>query len=489
MIVICHLGFDGRPSKRARCYLREACSALFLAASGHSGCDLFHERRRRRARASAPSSPSSLASAVARRPAGCAVPRGGVLKGLVCGWHYDSDAIDTPGPESCAVPEVEARFARFLSLVAVLDGLGGLAGTALLTLLAASRGRRPALAFVVLSGLLTDALALVTLRTRTLPATLAWLCVATLSQPTHAAFAATLVLVDVVDAETRTAALSALAGWGALAGVLAFPAGGALTTHVAAGRPGAVYVVAAGLWVSAAAYVWARVPETRRGPGGEQEQRRGVMERVRAMGGLLGRRSRVGWLAAHALLAGTGLGYALPAALTLLTARDGYAPADTGRVLGVLGGVQALVLAVGVPWLSGRLGGSEVALALGSYAVECAAWLGFAAARGRAGQMGAIVVAGLGAGHGPTVRSIVAASVAPAQQGEALGVFESAWSLGLLLAPLVMGTILARTIGTRPGTVFYVQAAVVAVAGAVLLVGTRTRRRAQVELQEDSADE
>jgi len=72
--------------------------------------------------------------------------------------------------------------------------------------------------------------------------------------------------------------------------------------------------------------------------------------------------------------------------------------------------------------------------------------------------------------HGPTVRSLVAGSIDPLKQGEALAAIEMVSHAGGVLSPIIMGSIFTATVGRTPLLLFYVHMAVVLISGALLFL-------------------
>lgn len=80
------------------------------------------------------------------------------------------------------------------------------------------------------------------------------------------------------------------------------------------------------------------------------------------------------------------------------------------------------------------------------------------------------VCLGFTAIHGPAIRSIVAGSVDPPKQGEALAAIEMVTHAGVVLSSVLMGCILTHSIDTKPLLFFYVHLVVVLVSGALLFL-------------------
>ncbi|KDR78026.1 hypothetical protein GALMADRAFT_138183 [Galerina marginata CBS 339.88] len=110
----------------------------------------------------------------------------------------------------------------------------------------------------------------------------------------------------------------------------------------------------------------------------------------------------------------------------------------------------------------------DVHIALVSWAVESLAYIAVGATTTVAAQLLAVSCIGLGAGRAPMFRSLVAASVEPLKQGEALASIEMVFNMATMLSPILMGNIMTLTISTSPQMIFYVHAAIVASGAAVL---------------------
>ncbi|KAJ7675449.1 major facilitator superfamily domain-containing protein [Mycena rosella] len=440
-----------------------------------------------------------------------------ILQQFVCRMYYrahDPARVPPDGrmPDAlCALPAVEENYAAFIALVALMDGIGSLSGYAALTFLAARLGRRAALAAVLAVGLGAD----VALISSTLvapwlevPLFALWLISASFSQTTLLAFLTNIYIVDLVHEDFRTSALSSIAGWSAFGSVLSFSVGGTITTR--GGNLLAVYFTGGALWIVGLLYIWLILPESF--PKSKREalrlerarqSERSRPSRLRFLPRLTGvfeplkhlkptrdpRTGRRNWrlvlCATHMFFAGLGGGYAIASLLTIVTSLYQYTPAETGYTLTALSATSVLVLTFFIPLLvrvlrplyartpagagvveaSDRL---DVHIVFVSWAVEVSAYIIFGFMRTRPTQLAAVILIGCGPGYAPAVRSLVAASVEPLKQGETLGMIEMVSGLGLLLSPLVMGSILSATIASVPQTVFYVQAAIVLSAAGIL---------------------
>ncbi|KAJ6491559.1 MFS general substrate transporter [Mycena vulgaris] len=444
-----------------------------------------------------------------------------ILQQFICRSYYrahDPSHIPPDGrmPDAmCSLPAIEENFAAFVALVSLMDGIGSLGGYTVLSFLAARLGRRPALATLLAIGLSADtALISSTLVAPQLevPLFLMWLIASSFSQVTLIAFLANIYMVDVVHEDSRTSALSSLAGWSALGSAISFSVGGTITTR--SGNVLAVYFIGGALWVTALLYVWIILPESFSKSQREelrlerarqsQQTRSGLWRFLPRPTGFLeplkhlkpardprtGRRNwRLVICAVHMFFAGLGAGYGIASILTIVTSLYHYTPAETGYMLTSLSATSMFVLTLIIPFLvrvlrpryarnsqsPANVDGVEatdrldVHIAFVSWVIEASACIIFGFMETRPTQLAAVVLYGCAQGYAPAIRSLVAASVEPLKQGETLGMLEMVWGLGLFISPLVMGSILSATITSLPQTVFLVQAAIVVSAAGILL--------------------
>ncbi|KAJ7736730.1 hypothetical protein DFH07DRAFT_842624, partial [Mycena maculata] len=147
-------------------------------------------------------------------------------------------------------------------------------------------------------------------------------------------FVGNIYLVDLVPEDTRTSALSSLAGWSALGSVLSFSIGGTITTQ--SRNILVVHLIAGALWAVALLYIWP-LPESfpkskreelrlKRVRQAEQTPRRWrrVLGKITAFFERLGhcgpprhpQTGRRNWrlviCVVHMFFAGLGSGYAIP---------------------------------------------------------------------------------------------------------------------------------------------------------------------------------
>ncbi|KDR78060.1 hypothetical protein GALMADRAFT_266598 [Galerina marginata CBS 339.88] len=228
---------------------------------------------------------------------------------------------------------------------------------------------------------------------------------------------------------------------------------------------------------------------------------------------LTGRQNwRLVYCAVHIFIVTVADGYAVIAMALYCTTRYNYTPAETGYVLSTLHITNAIVLTALVPCvvrsmkplykLKELVGLSDLETMAGdhgicsetmtedasrrvvwrtsdhldvhitmiSWAVESLAYIALGAATTVTGQLVAVICIGLGAGRAPVFRSLVAASVDPLKQGEALASMEMVFNLASVLSPMLMGNIMTLTITRAPQTLFYVHAAIIALGASVLFL-------------------
>ncbi|KAJ6536013.1 MFS general substrate transporter [Mycena vulgaris] len=434
-----------------------------------------------------------------------------VIQQLICRlWYASTDPSSIPPdgriPEAlCAVPMVQQKYAAALTVLAVSDGLGSMVAYAALSFIASRLGRKPAILSVIAVGLAANLViiaAKIVTSARVQIALLAlWMVFNSLSQPLIIVFATNMYLVDLVDTEQRTAALSSLWGWSTLGSALSFTIGGTITTRSDNDLP--VYFVAGAIWVALFAYITLLVPEsfpkhkrdalrrslasgaTAEGLPPKSHLRHALQPLVEPLALLKptrdattgGRNWRLVLCALHVFLADVGGGYGATALIVYLTAVQRYTPQETGYALTTLNLVGVAVLTVAIPCavriLRPRYAARDrldVHLVFLSWCIDAAAFVALGTVTSRAAQLGAVTLIGCSAGRAPVFRSLAVSGVDPLKQGQTLGAIEMVSGLGKLLSPLLMGGILSATISTVPQLVFYVQAGIVVSAAAVLFL-------------------
>ncbi|KAJ7248268.1 major facilitator superfamily domain-containing protein [Mycena haematopus] len=453
-----------------------------------------------------------------------------IIEQLLCRvWYlsHDPGSIPSDGtiPDSmCALPDVQKRYASALTIMAFSDGIGSMIAYAGLSFLASRLGRKPAILSVVAVGLAANVVIISSKHVHTTPIEFAllalWMVFNSLSQPLILVFATNMYLVDLVNAEERTATLSSLWGWSTLGSALSFTIGGTITTGSGQDLP--VYFVAASIWIALFAYIYLLVPEsfpkhkrdelrralasTTQGPAKIwlRSLVQPILEPLNQLKPIrnpdTGKQSwRLVLCAIHVLLVDVGGAYGATALIVYLTAVQRYTPQETGYALTTLNVVGVAILTVVIPYAVGILRPRytrryslhasqaetsedvfflrardrvDVHVVFLSWSIDAAAFIILGSATSRMAQFGAIVLIGCSAGRAPVFRSLVVSSVDPLKQGQTLAAIEIAAGFGKLLSPVIMGSILSATISTLPQLVFYVQAAIV-VSGATVLFFVR----------------
>ncbi|ESK91385.1 tetracycline-efflux [Moniliophthora roreri MCA 2997] len=459
-----------------------------------------------------------------------------LIQQLACRQYYlNNDPSKVPregrmSDELCSAPDVRELYTFVLTCTTLLAAFGSLAGFHVIGVLSARYGRWPvmlgtvtlALAsnlFLITSQFMNDILEIVWL--------ILWLLLDSVSNAMLMLFLVNAYVVDVVDAEIRTAALSTLNGWAKLGDGISFIIGGNITTYTNEILP--VYILAASIQALTLVYIAFVLPESfsrekRDALRGEKEaeaariaasrshmsvHRRILHSFLSSLGPLKNlkptyneRTGRRNWrliiLTIHIFLAMVGAGYVVTAMIIYLTSMYGYKAADTGYVLAIYSLSGSFTMAFIVPAVikflrprykrNGSQSESErdepatedivseitdrldVHVTAVSWIIEGAALLLAAHMATRVGQYTGILLAGLSEGRNPVFRSLVAASVEPLKQGETLAAIEMVFSFGLFVSPLIMGTIYTSTIGTAPTIIFWVNAGIVISSSLILLL-------------------
>ncbi|KAH0832310.1 major facilitator superfamily domain-containing protein [Lanmaoa asiatica] len=230
---------------------------------------------------------------------------------------------------------------------------------------------------------------------------------------------------------------------------------------------------------------------------------------------------RLAWCATHTFVFMAADTYAAPAWLVLATSKYHLTPTDTGLFFTIVTVSSTIVLAVIVPQLvrvlspyynrrikyslpmqeyisngeeleletSDRL---DVHLAFVSCVIAGISYLSAAASttnqalifcKGSSNDVrlftdiyiyiftnAAGICIGFTTIHAPTVRSLVAGSVDPLKQGEALAAIEMVSNAANALSPIIMGSILTASINTTPLLLFYIHLIVVLISSALLFL-------------------
>ncbi|KAJ7263097.1 MFS general substrate transporter [Mycena rebaudengoi] len=434
-----------------------------------------------------------------------------IIQQLICRiWYSSHDPSKIPPDgrlpaELCALPAVQQNYAAALTVMAMSDGFGSMVAYATLSFLASKFGRKPAILSVVTVGLAAD---IVIVASKCVAAEFEvalwgiWVIFNSLSQPLIIVFATNMFLVDLVDAEERTGALSSLWGWSTLGSSLSFTIGGTITTRSDNDLP--VYYIAGGIWVLIWLYIWFFVQESfpkhkrdelRRIRLAENAQSRPKNLIVSKIGQIFeplkrlqpsrdpetGTRNwRLVYCAVHVFLVDLGGSYGATALIVYLTALQKYTPEETGYALTMLNLTGVAVLTVVIPYsvkfLRPRYTDAknqarerlDTHIVIVSWIFDAAGYILVGSTSSRVAQLGAVILIGCSAGRAPVFRSLAVSSVDPVHQGQTLAAVEMVAGLGKLLSPLLMGSILSSTISTLPQLVFYVQSMIV-VSAALLL--------------------
>jgi len=348
----------------------------------------------------------------------------------------------------------------------------------------------------------------------------------------------------------KKAALSKVAGWAALGAALSFSFGGSITTQSHSMLT--VYLVSSAIIALACIYIAFVLPEsfpiskrdelrsrreeeTLAVPRSWAKEMKSslaiIFEPLRQLkptyNSSTGKQNwRLVYCAIHVFIVAVADGYAVLAMILFFTTQYKYTPAETGYVLTTLNLTGVFVLTAIIPWIvrhlrplynrkqfvrlaednltpdsdgdtsNSNLGNVvsensdhlDVHITIGSWIVESLAYIAIATTTTLTSQLIAVVCIGFGAGRVPVFRSLVAATVDPLEQGEAMASIEMVSSIGLIFSPIVMGSILTSTIATAPQTIFYVHAAIIlAGASALFLVKDADRfQKPGIFLEDDN---
>ncbi len=192
-------------------------------------------------------------------------------------------------------------------------------------------------------------------------------------------------------------------------------------------------------------WVWRAFKETRPASDTPPETAR---ERPPRLGFLSGGEPpvrRTNWVNFFYLVSFSGMEFSLA---FLAAERFGFSPVQNGLMLVFVGFVLILVQGGLVRRLAPRYG--ERPLVLSGLAGIALAFAGIALASGTGGFFLALALLGLGVGlASPTLSALVSLYSSDAQQGENIGLFRSAGSLGRALGPL-LGAALYFSLGSSP---------------------------------------
>ncbi|KAL0577098.1 hypothetical protein V5O48_004890 [Marasmius crinis-equi] len=452
----------------------------------------------------------------------------------------------------CSAKGPEEWYASTLTILGIIGGLGLLVGYNAVNFFSSRYGRKPAM-FGVLMLALSSKVFLITSPYMSPLLEVVWLILWQLLESLSGfplmTFLVNLYVVDMVSAETRTVMLSLLNGWAVLGDAVSFTAGGNITTYTNEYLP--VYYIAMSINVLVVLYLLFVLPESftkekrvelQRERVEEDSQRTASLSHLpprkrvfHRMASYLGpfkilkptwneQKGRRNWrllvCAVHVFVSSLGAGYVTLAMVVFLTSQYHYKPADTGYALALYSFTSATVLTFAIPFVfrilrplyrrasrgqepalraqqddadnettseaSDRL---DVHVTVVSWLIEAVGYILVAHIPTRLGQYSSIVFLGFSAARNPVLRSLVAASVEPLKQGEALTAIEMVGSIAMFISPIILGTILtayavsvnpkhliyllvlsSSTISTMPTLVFWVNFALVLLASLVLLL-------------------
>ncbi|TFK57626.1 MFS general substrate transporter [Heliocybe sulcata] len=472
-----------------------------------------------------------------------------VVNRLACRLWYtfnDPGSIPSDGglsTEQCSVPGVQRIFSAIFTAISISDGLGSVVGYSAASFFASRFGRKPVM-LVLLTIATGIGLSLVssTFVSGWLEITLlcTWILCGSFGQVPVFGFVANMFIVDLVSEEERTATISKLNGWSVFGGGIAFMVGGAITTGF--DNVLVVFYLSAAMFASLWLYVFFLIPESFSLEKREElrRERKAKAQEVEAAvsGGWLakprhrltrilvpeqlkefkptrnpktGKRNwRLFYLAVHIIFCQLADAYGVVSLMLFLTTRYDYKPSETGYVLTTLSFVDVFCLTLLIPLLvrrilrpyylrskplrtsgdmatlSGTSDHLDVHIVMASWFINASAYVILGYMRTRITQLLAVILLGFGCGGGPVARSLVVATVHPLKQGDALGAVEMVSSIGTLLSPIVMGTILTSTISTFPQLAFWVHGAMLVASSMVLfLVRDSDRYQEDVDEHED----
>nr|A0A286LF00.1 RecName: Full=Major facilitator-type transporter psiT1; AltName: Full=Psilocybin biosynthesis cluster transporter 1 [Psilocybe cyanescens]P0DPB1.1 RecName: Full=Major facilitator-type transporter psiT1; AltName: Full=Psilocybin biosynthesis cluster transporter 1 [Psilocybe cubensis]ASU62244.1 putative transporter [Psilocybe cubensis]ASU62248.1 putative transporter [Psilocybe cyanescens] len=304
-----------------------------------------------------------------------------VLHTVACQlWYHVNDPDVFPGgniPEKyCALPGVDKYYAIMVSMTTVIDGLGGILGTGIASYMSSRFGRKPVLMFL-LSCTMIDHLAILTVQNvygwKQLVTFGLIMIVETIGNENTTVFLVSMYVVDVTEAERRTAALSSITGWLVLGGALAYSIGGSITTFLHSNS--AVYIVSfsvTGIVLTFTAFVLPesfpaekrdllrleRLAETRGHSQSWTQKIKAVatvalepMELLKpTFNPITGKANwRLVYCALHSFIVTLADAYALPAMLIFFTTQYSYTPAQMGYVMTTYSVSSVFVLAIALP--------------------------------------------------------------------------------------------------------------------------------------------
>ncbi|KAF8553673.1 MFS general substrate transporter [Imleria badia] len=422
--------------------------------------------------------------------------------------------------ELCDAPEIAQFYAIVLAILGATEGIMSIAGCGIFSRISSHYGRKPAFLIVLIPAIISSCMIA---WSQHVPDWLTgWVFLAgtlfgVFSGPLG--YLVDMYILDGCASEDRTAALSKIAGWTGLGACVSLALGGSITTKT--GNPVIVFYMATAIYATTLIYVVYFLPES------FSEKKRSALSHMRSKASIDGlsattclaplhifeplkmliptrrmdgtRNWRLTWCAAHTFLFGVANSYALSAWLVLATSKYHFTPADTGLLLTVVTLSSTIFLMVIVPLLlrflrpyycreivcsflaeeettnceeleSEPSDDLHIHLTVASCIIRAVSFLILAASTTNRALLFSGICIGISSVHGPTIRSLVAGSVDPLKQGDALAAIEMVTKAGSFLSPIVMGSILTATIGTAPLFVFYVHLVVVLISSTLLFL-------------------
>ncbi|KAG9315480.1 major facilitator superfamily domain-containing protein [Chiua virens] len=453
-----------------------------------------------------------------------------ILRLAVCKlWnvsHGDPATLLADGsisPALCDAPEVATYFSTIIAILGVTEGIVSMFMCGILSRISSRYGRRPAFLLIIITGIMGTCLMV---GSQSMPDWISpWvfvvgmlieLCTAALPCD----YLSSTYIADVCDPEDRTAALSKIAGWTMLGGSISYYLGGSITTKT--GNSLVVFYIAAALFASTFIYVVFILPES------FPEEKRDALSHTRQEASTDGpptttlfksfllifeplkmfipthslngtRNWRLTWCAAHTFVFNAAHSYVTTAWLVLATSKYHLTPADTGLFLTMLFVSCTIALAGIVPLLVSLLrphytqkttriyleeedmgNGEQLEARTSDYLnvhlaiVSCVITAIFYLVAASTEDLPLIIISAICIGfsniHDPTVRSLVAGSVDPLKQGEALAANEMVSGAGSVLSPIIMGSVLSATISTAPLLTFYLHLVAVLISSGILFL-------------------
>ncbi|KIJ54075.1 hypothetical protein M422DRAFT_25042 [Sphaerobolus stellatus SS14] len=447
-----------------------------------------------------------------------------IVRDIACLLWYTYKKHDPNLPSDCNIGPVNQTFAAVMMVLGIMQSIGTLITMTTSGYFATRYGRKPViLTFFALFILSIVALLLAQALEGPIvyPLVLIWLILHCLTDALPLELVINMYVIDVIDPNERTAFLSILAGWGVLGISPSFLLGGVLSSYFK--DVSLVFYTSAVSMALAFVYVLFLIPESfpkskrdliKRQREDERSRRRRnplmkllsnlvtPFESLRLLKPIrnpsTGRKSyRLVWCGLHAFVAGVGEIYTTAIVLIYLITERKFSPAETGLGLTIFTVGCVLVLLFVVPTVRRHLtpfytrpdpvqSGTpslqipqdsqkysttlDVHIAFGSWVIGAVALVLVGISKTKTGVYLSLLLWSLCAGRMPVFKSLVACSVEPALQAEALSAVHALLSAGGLLSPIVLGSVFTWTINSLPLTVFFVHGAVVIVGASFLFL-------------------